>query len=47
VRRQAIALAIRPPSIGKAGSRLKIRTRKLIEASQAIIASTPEVSAEP
>ena len=39
VRHQAIARTIRPPSIGKAGSRLKTRTRALIEASQAIAAS--------
>ena len=45
VRHQAIARTIRPPSIGNAGSRLKTRTRRLIEASQATIASRPEVSA--
>ena len=33
---------MRPPSIGKAGSRLKTRTRALIEASQPTIAITPE-----
>ena len=45
VRHQAIARTIRPPSIGKAGSRLKTRTRRLIIASQATIASTPEMPA--
>ena len=43
VRFQAIARTTRPPSIGKAGSRLKTRTKKLIEASQANIATTPEI----
>jgi hypothetical protein len=35
---QAIARAIRPPSIGKAGSRLKPRIRTFIEVTQATIA---------
>ena len=39
---QAIARATRPPSIGNAGSRLKTSSSRLIEASQAITASTPE-----
>ncbi len=43
MRHQAIARTIRPPSIGKAGSRLKTRTSALIEASQAISASAPEM----
>ena len=45
VRHQAIERTIRPPSIGNAGSRLKTSTRALIEASQAIAASAPEVPA--
>ncbi len=40
VRLQAIARATRPPSIGKAGIRLKTSSSRLIEASQANIAST-------
>ena len=38
---QAIARATRPPSIGNAGNRLKTSSSRLIEASQATIASTP------
>ena len=38
---QAIARATRPPSIGNAGRRLKTSSSRLIEASQAAIASTP------
>ena len=45
VRHQMIARAIRPPSIGKAGSRLKTRTRRLIDASQASSATTPDTPA--
>ena len=42
---QATARAIRPPSSGKAGIRLKNSTSTLISASQATIASGPEMSA--
>ena len=42
VRHQAIARAMRPPSSGNAGTRLKISTKRLIEPSQAIMTAAPE-----
>ena len=44
---QAIARATRPPSRGKAGTRLKISTSRLMLPSQAIRAASPDVSASP
>ncbi len=43
VRHQAIARAIRPPSSGKAGTRLKTRTSRLMLPSQTTMAAMPEV----
>ena len=43
VRHQAIARAMRPPSSGKAGTRLKTRTSRLMLPSQTTMAAMPEV----